>query len=193
MKSLLAASCATAFMIAIAGPAAAKVDVRAGIVAHNLKIGDSPTQSNESGANLEVEIIGGRIDPLGWLGGPHPYLMGSLNTGGDTSFGGAGLYWRVPFAGNWTLEPGLGIVVHDGVLKNPFAPADSRAEAFAHEHQLLGTRYLFRDSIALDRDIGAGRKFGVVFEHLSNGGSTFGHRDNQSLNEVGVRMTIPLP
>lgn len=180
-------------MFAVAGSAAAKVDARAGIVAHNLKIGDASTQSDEGGANLEVEIVGGRIDPLGWLGGPRAYLMGSLNTQSDTSFGGAGLYWRVPFARNWTLEPGLGIVVHDGALKNPFDPADPRAAAYAHDHQLLGTRYLFRDSIALDRDIGAGRKLGVVFEHLSNGGSTFGHRDNQSLNEVGVRMSIPVP
>lgn len=189
----LTSCCAAAFLIAAAQQAEAKVDARIGVVAHNLKLGSSPTQSNEAGANVEMEIVGDRIGALGWLGGPRPYLMGSLNTGGDTSFGGAGVYWRVPFGGHWTLEPGLGLVVHDGVLKNPFDPADPRAEAYAHEHQLLGTRYLFRDSIALDRDIGAGRTLGIVFEHLSNGGSAFGHRDNQSLNELGVRLTVAIP
>ena len=161
MKFAVAAACAAGFLSA-AAPAFAKIEARAGIVAHNLKIGSSDTQSNESGANLEVEIVGGRIDRLGWLGGPHPYLMGSFNTQGDTSFGGGGFYWRVPLAGNWTLEPGLGIVVHDGALKNPFSPADPRSDAYAREHQLLGTRTLFRDSIALDRGIGSGRQFGAV-------------------------------
>lgn len=192
MKSALAAAYA-AVCLAIAAPASAKIDARIGAVAHNVKLGGGDTQSNESGVNLEAEIIGDRIGPLGWLGGPRPYAMVSGNTNGDTSFGGVGLYWRVPFAHVWTLEPGFGAVVHDGALNNPFPSSDPRAESYAKEHQLLGTRILFRDSLALDRDMGQGRTLGLVYEHLSNGGSALGHRDNQSLNEIGVRFTISIP
>lgn len=193
MIRTLCLSASAIALLTFAPPAHAKPDIRLGIVAHNIKLGSSSSQSNEQGANIEAEIIGGRIDSLSWLGGPRPYLMGSLNTDGDTSFGGAGFYWRIPFAGHWTLEPGFGAVIHDGALKNPFDQQDGRAKDYAHAHQLLGTRYLFRDSIAIDRDIGAGRTFGVAFEHLSNGGSAFGHKDNQSLNDLGVRLTVPLP
>jgi hypothetical protein len=162
---------------------------RIGLVAHNLHLRSSELQSGELGPNLELEIFGARPRNLAWLGHPKVYgeLSGNLN--GDTSFASAGFLWTWRLSPTWWVEPGLGLAVHDGALDNPFPVSDQRNVEYQHDHQLLGTRWLFRDSLALEHDIGGGHSLGLVFEHLSNGGKVFGHDDNQSLNELGLRYT----
>ncbi|MBI1359560.1 MAG: hypothetical protein GC155_04670 [Alphaproteobacteria bacterium] len=191
MRRLFALICMTSLLSAPAwaqeGPS-----WRIGLVAHNIHIGGyGDMQSRETGPNLEVEAVGAPLRGLSWLWTPRPYAMASANLSGDTSFAATGLYWRWRPLRGWTLEPGFGLALHDGALHNRYPDTDPRAADYAHDHQLLGTRYLFRDSLALDRDIGGGRTIGIEFEHLSNGGKLFGHRDNQSLNELGVRFSSP--
>ena len=158
-------------------------------MAHNLHLRSSELQSDELGPNLELEVFGARPRDLAWLG--HPRLYGELsgNLNGDTSFASAGFLWTWRLSPTWWAEPAIGLAVHDGALDNPFPAADPRGIDYQHEHQLLGTRWLFRDSLSLEHDIGGGHSIGLVFEHLSNGGKLFGHDDNQSLNELGLRYT----
>ena len=88
------------------------------------------------------------------------------------------------------VEPGFGVAIHNGAVHNRYAPDDPRADEYASHHQLLGSRVLFRDTLAVERDIGRNRAIGIAFEHLSNGGELFGHRDNESLNEISVRFSM---
>lgn len=163
---------------------------RVGLVAHNIRFERGEHQSNENGPNLEIEIDSARPHNLAWLGHPQFYGELSANLNGDTSFAAAGLYWRWKLGHRWRIEPGFGLAIHDGKLHDPYPASDPRSIDFEREHQLLGTRLLFRDSLALERQIGGGRSIGLVFEHLSNGGEVFGHRDNGSLNELGLRYTM---
>src|SRR5262245_31624115 len=193
MRACCVLICAAA--MTLAAPASARVvdEVRVGVAAHNVHFSSGGSgnsrQSDEKGPDLELEIVSSQAH-LGFLGKPRPYAMLSANLNGDTSYAAAGLLWRWRFSQHWTLEPSLGLAVHDGATHNPYAPDDPRAEAYAREHQLLGTRVLFRETLALDRQLGDRHAIGLVIEHLSNGGAVFGHDDNESLNEIALRYTL---
>lgn len=177
--------CALIFSLALCLALPAAAEVRIGIAAHNVSFEDSDTQSLERGPNIELEAVGKPLQ-LSWARHPRPYAMVSANTNGDTSYVAAGLYWRIPVSENWSVEPGIGLAIHDGALHNPYPPENPAAAEYARRHQLLGMRMLFRDSIGVRRQLRNGAAIGITFEHLSNGGELFGHHDNQSLNEVSV-------
>jgi len=171
--------------------ALAPEELRFGVVAHNVSFfRDDDEQSAERGPNLEVEIVLRAPRALRRIGSPRPYAMMSVNLNGDTSYAAAGLQWRIPLQGRWTLEAGLGVAVHDGALRNPYASTDARHGRYEREHQLLGTRVLYRESVALERRVDQRRSIALVYEHLSNGGALLGHEHNQSLNQIGMRFSI---
>jgi lipid A 3-O-deacylase len=169
-------------------PASAETEARVGAAAHNVN-----GASSEGGAAIQLELVGDRLSAPRWLFAPRPYAMASANLDGDTSYAAAGLYWRVRISDRWSIEPGFGFAVHDGALRNPYPDGDPRADAFAQSHQLLGSRVLFRDSLGVRRSLENGRAVSLTFEHLSNGGSLFGHEDNQSLNELTLSYSVQLP
>src|SRR5690554_4850618 len=100
----------------MAAPAAnAGVDeVHFGVMAHNICVINCDNADKEDGPNVELQVSFDSPSFLSWAFSPQPYLMASINTAGDTSFAGAGLEWRWDFAEGWALEPGFGLVVHDG-------------------------------------------------------------------------------
>jgi hypothetical protein len=118
--------------------------------------------------------------------------MGSASPAGDASYAAAGVKWRWRFAKRWTLESGLGVAVHDGATSNPFEDGDPQADVYRRTHQMLGARAVFHDTLALERRIDERRSIALTFEHLSNGGAPFGHDENQSLNEIGLRCAVQL-
>ena len=183
-----------AAMLTFAAPARARVvdEVRIGVAAHNVRFsGHDPDESGhraEGGADLELEIVSSQLRAV--FGAPRPYAILSANLAGDTSYAAAGLLWRWRFAPRWTLEPSVGVAVHNGATHNPYPPGDPRAEEYAHTHLLLGTRALFRETLAVDRQLGARQSLGISLVHLSNGGALFGHSDNEGLNEIALRYTI---
>jgi lipid A 3-O-deacylase len=183
----------TVLIAAMGATSAAHADVeevRFGIVQHNIRTdhGDL-ADPKEDGPNVEAELVFTSPDWIKWLGAPRPYLMASVNTQGNTSFGGAGLYWRWEFAENWAFEPGFGYVVHNGERDIPdeFAPDSPEATAFEAEHQLLGSRDFFRTSFALEREFTPRFAAQLYYEHLSHGQILDTGR-NQGLDEAGVRF-----
>ncbi len=176
---------AAAAALALCAEAGA-AELRVGVMAHNVAIVDAKNADKEGGPNLEAEFVFASPDVLEWAFSPRPYVMGSLNLAGDTSFAGVGLNWRWAFARGWALEPGLGYVLHDGEISNPYPDGSPEALAFADDHVLLGSRDLFRTSLALSRDFGAHWAGQLFFEHLSHG-QILGQGRNQGLDEVGVR------
>lgn len=179
---------AAASLATVAAPAAvAQVDsVRLGVMAHNVCVIDCKNADKESGVNIAGEVRFRSPDFLGWAGSPHPYLMASVNTDGGTSYAGGGLSWDFEFAPGWSLEPGLGYVVHDGVNNNPFANSTPEAAAFFEENVLLGSTDLFRTSLALTWEFSPGFAVQAIYEHLSHG-QILGEGRNQGLDEIGIR------
>ncbi|MGE0044697.1 MAG: acyloxyacyl hydrolase [Hyphomonadaceae bacterium] len=162
--------------------------VHVSVMEHNVRIIDDKNADKEEGLAVQGQINFSSPSWLDWAGSPEPYIVGSVSTAGETSFAGVGLEWRWEFADGWALSPGLGYVIHDGELENPFPNGSPEAAAFAEEHVLLGSRDLFRTSIALEREFGGGWAAGVEYTHLSHG-QILGEGRNQGLDQIGLRLT----
>jgi lipid A 3-O-deacylase len=176
---------------AFAGTAQARVDeLRIGVVQHNIRTEDGDLKSpKEGGPNIEGEVVFKSPDMFKIVGSPRPYLMASVNTQGETSFAAIGVYWRLALGPKWAFEPGFGYAVHDGENDIPLGLSPAQREAFKAQHQLLGSRDLFRTSFALEREINPRFSTQLYYEHLSHG-EVLGHGRNQGLDEAGLRFII---
>ena len=141
-------------------------------------------EGKEEGANIEIEVAFKSPEIFGRMWSPRPYLMASINTDHTVSFAGVGLLWRWQVSERWAIEPGLGYVIHDGQLNNTDA-ADPNA--FEADHQLLGSRDLFRVSMAIEFDFAQQEAVQVFWEHLSHG-QILGTGRNQGLEYIGARF-----
>ena len=171
-------------MAARAGPVD---EVRLGVVQHNVCIASCDNANKEDGPSISGEVVLNSPDFLNIIGNPRPYVMGSVNTAGDTNFGGACLHWNWDFAQGWSLEPGFGYVIHYGELNFPFPQGDPRNDPISAETVFFGSRDLFRTSLALNRDLSDRWGAQLMFEHLSHG-QILGSGRNQGTDNVGVRV-----
>lgn len=188
MRTTATGIAAFGLMMAAAPQAHAGInEVHFGVMAHNICVTDCKNADKENGPNVEFQVSFDSPGFLSWAGSPQPYAMASINTAGDTSFGGVGLEWRWDFADGWALEPGVGYVVHDGELENKFPGGSPQAAAFANEHLLLGSRDLFRTSLGLTRDFEGPLEAQLFFEHLSHG-QIIGTGHNQGVDQLGIRI-----
>jgi lipid A 3-O-deacylase len=97
------------------------------------------------------------------------------------------LSWRWEFAEGWAIEPGVGYVVHDGDLNNPYANGTPEAATYFDEHLLLGSRDLFQSTLGLTRELAGPWEAQVYFSHLSHG-QILGEGRNQGLDQLGIRI-----
>lgn len=179
-----------AFGAAVALAPAARADIaeiHVGVMAHNICVTDCKNAGKEDGPNVEFQVSFDSPDFLSWAGSPQPYVVASINTAGETSFGGFGLEWRWEFAEGWALEPGFGYIIHNGETNNPFPNGSPQAQAFADEHVLLGSEDLFRTSLGLTRDFEGPWEAQLFFEHLSHG-QILGSGRNQGMDQIGIRF-----
>lgn len=184
MRSVFLVATAAA---AIAPAAQAQIDsVRLGVMQHNICVIDCKNADKEDGPNIAGEVRFASPDFLAWAFAPHPYLMASVNTKGNTSYAGGGLEWDFQVAPGWRIEPGFGYIVHDGEINNPFPNGTQQSADFQNEHVLLGSRDLFRSSIALTWDMSETFAVQAIYEHASHG-QILGKGRNQGLDEIGVR------
>ena len=176
-----------AFAPALTAQAGGIDEIRLGVVAHNVCIANCDNADKEDGPNINGEVVFKSPEVLKILWSPKPYVMGSVNTAGDTNFGGVGLQWDWEFAEGWAIEPGVGYVLHDGELTFPFPQGDPRNDPISATTVFFGSRDLFRTSLSLNKDLG--EKWGVqlMYEHLSHG-QILGSGRNQGLDNIGVRV-----
>ncbi len=185
MKSVFAALAAA---LLTAPAATAQIDsVRLGLMEHNICVTDCKNADKEPGVNISGELRFASPDFLSWALSPHPYIMASVNTDGATSYGGVGLEWDFPFAERWHFEPGIGYVIHDGAVNNPFPSGTQAAVDYSNENVLLGSEDLFRTSLALTFDMSETWSVQAIYEHLSHGQILASGR-NQGMDEIGVRL-----
>lgn len=184
--------CSTLLMAAAglfaAAPASAKIDeIRIGAISNIRSDHGEIVEGKQEGTNIELEIVSSSPDFLNLIGSPRPYVMGSFATDpGGVSYGGVGVVWRWEFADGWAFEPGFGYIIHDGEIDNPYSPLSPEGVAFEQEHQLLGSRDLFRSSFALEREFGSHHALQLYWQHMSHGQILDTGR-NQGLDYVGLR------
>lgn len=183
-----------AFGAALLGAPAAQAgidEIHVGVMQHNICVINCKNADKEDGPNIELQLSFDSPSFLSWAGSPQPYVMVSANTAGDTSFGGVGLEWRWDFAENWAIEPGVGYVIHDGEIENPYPSGSPQAAAFAAEHVQYGSRDLFRTSIGITRDFEGPWEGQLFYEHLSHG-QILGTGRNQGVDQIGIRFGYQL-
>ena len=166
-------------------------EARIGLFQHNtcvLECTDSNKNINkEDGPNIEGELVFASPKFLKRLWQPRPYAVASINTAGATSHAGVGLHWNLKLGGKFSLEPGLGYVLHDGAKEVPYPRFDPRNVTFNEENVLYGSRDVFRTSLSLTYDITPKIAAQLTFEHLSHG-HIIGSGHNQGLDNLGVRL-----
>ena len=188
MQRLLALALLATTALPLAHTADAQLiqEARAGVMQHNICVIDCKNADKEDGPTIEAELVFARPDFFRYLLNPRPYVLGSFNTAGDTSYGAAGLMWNWDFAQGWSLEPSLGYAIHDGAVASPFPQGSPESAAFAQENVLYGSEDLFRTGLAINRDFGEDWGLQVQYEHLSHG-QILGNGRNQGVDSVGLR------
>ncbi len=179
---------ALAAAVVVAPAATAQVDsARLGVMKHNICVSDCKNADKESGVNVSGELRFASPDFLSWAWSPHPYVMASVNTDGNTSYGGFGLEWDFVLGERWHVEPGFGYVLHDGAVNNPFPSGSQQADDYSADHVLLGSKDHFRTNLALTYDFSETLALQAIYEHLSHG-QILGEGRNQGMDEIGLRL-----
>ncbi len=134
--------------------------------------------TGESGADIAAGYRFAPIESLGAIGKPAPYLIGSVNTAGDTSFAGGGLSWTIGKRRVY-LRPAVGLVVHDG--------PSSRFDPVRGRETDLGSRVLFEPEIGLGYRVTERLAVEASWMHISHA-RLFNSKQNPGIDMMGVRL-----
>lgn len=186
MRPIALALCLGGFFCEAAGAGIIE-DVSVGVLQHNACVRNCDNADKEDGPDVSAELAFTSPRWLEFAASPRPYVALTANTAGNTSIIAAGLQWEWAFANGWSLQPGFGYAVHDGDIDFPFPQGDPRNDPVSANTVFLGSRDLFRTSLALNRDIGESWSVQAHYEHLSTG-QILGSGRNQGLDNLGVRL-----
>jgi hypothetical protein len=189
MKFLLGAFlCASSAMSAFAQVA----EVRAGAAIHDL--GWSVINADgdeEKSVAFNAEIIFEEPKFLKWALSPQPYIGGTLNVEGKTSYGGAGLLWRQNLGEKLYGDFALGVVVHNGVLDlEDVRSKSSNISEFLdiiRNNNLYGSRVLFRPQLTLGVNLSDEWAVEGFVEHISHAG-LLSDGPNEGSDAAGFRI-----
>ena len=171
-KLSLAAGAALAIFFA---PAAHAAELFGGVYAHAVGTPLSLESERESGVDFQLGYRGGKI--LKGLG-LQPYILGTINTKGDTSFAAVGLSWK--FGDRFYVRPGVGIAIHNGSTDD-----FNRSDRIA-----FGSRILFAPEVGVGTRVNDRLTVEASLVHFSHG-QLFGGQ-NPGIDNVGVRLNLKL-
>lgn len=173
-------SSAALFALCAASPAMAG-EIYGGIYAHEV---DTPFtfETGEDGADIQFGYRFDEIASLPVVGGPEPYVFGSVNTARDTSFVGGGLSWKID-AGPIYVRPGVGLVLHDAPSYRTDPETGVRTD--------LGSRILFEPEIAVGANIAPHLSLEASWVHISNA-QVFNSEQNPGIDMIGLRLNLAL-
>ena len=150
-------------------------EVFGGLYVHDV---DTPlTKSGiEQGADVQLGYRGGRIGrtPL------QPYILGALNTAGDTSYAAAGISAR--FGKRLFVRPGVGIAIHNGSAR--------KFQDLSNDKIDFGSRVLFEPELGIGFDVNRRLSIEASWVHMSHA-QLFG-RQNPGIDNFGVRLNLGL-
>lgn len=165
--------------LALTAPARAG-EVFAGAYVHEVET-PFTLETDEGGHDVALGYRFDRIEALSAIGKPAPYVVGSLNVGGDTSFVAAGLAWTIG-KGPVYLRPGIGIALHDGP-KSSFGEDGTRYD--------LGSRVVFEPEIAIGARLSDRVSVEASWMHLSHA-RLFNSDQNPGIDMIGARVSLAL-
>lgn len=170
-RRLLAAAAAALF---VSAPATAG-ELFGGLYVHDVK---TPLDASgiENGIDAMVGYRGGRIGPTPI----QPYVLGSLNTSGKTSFAAIGL--SAKFGDRVYIRPGVGIAIHNGSAE--------RYQDWANDEIDFGSRILFEPEIGVGARINDRLSVEASWVHMSH--ATLFSRQNPGVDNLGVRLNLAL-
>ena len=153
-------------------------DLFGGVFAHDV---NTPFTKNihEGGSDFQ---LGYRFNPIvsfGPVGGPAPYLFGSVNSQGDTNLIAAGLGWKI--GGPFYVRPGLGVAIQTG----PSYRVDSNGRRTD-----LGSRVLFEPELGIGVNINDRTSIEASWVHMSH--ATLFSDQNPGIDNLGVRFGLKL-
>ncbi len=163
-----------ALLAALMPASAMAQEVYGGVYAHAVET-PFTFETNEGGTDLQAGI---RLDPIEGLADVQPYVFGSVNLDGDTSFVGAGVSWKAEL-GPVYLRPGVGLVVHD-------APS-LRVDPEDGYRTDLGSRILFEPEVAIGVDLSERWSVEASWVHISNA-RLFNSEQNPGIDTMGLRL-----
>ena len=178
MKTIALAALAATCLVA--APAQAQ-EAFAGVYAHGV---DTPFTlgTGEGGVDVAAGVRFAPVEALSFVGSPQPYVVGSLNTQGDTSFAGAGLSWTIG-KGPVFVRPGIGLVVHDG--------PGFRIDPVSGKQTDLGSRVLFEPEIGIGYRMSDRISVEAHWMHVSHA-QLFNSQQNPGLDMIGARVNVAL-
>ncbi|KLI64925.1 acyloxyacyl hydrolase [Aurantiacibacter marinus] len=181
MRKIIAFAALCAVSIALPDAARAQ-EVFGGVYAHAV---DTPfTLETTEGGSVDIAagVRFGGIEALSFIGSPEPYILGSLNTSGDTSFAGVGVAWTIG-NGPVYVRPGIGIVVHDG--------PEFRVNEASGFRTDLGSRVLFEPEIGVGYRVSERTSVEAHWMHISQG-QIFDGQQNPGIDMIGMRVNLKL-
>ncbi len=205
---------ALAATLAFAQPTYAQIsEVRGGVSLHDIDwTGLGSGDAKERSVAINAEVLFETPDFLDWAARPKPYVHGTLNLEGNTSYGGAGLVWRQAFGERLYSDFAFGLAAHDGniqvepsalvqsVFDNPALAGELTVAQLAQfnldeaafllsreEERDYGSRVLFRQQITLGYRLSDKWAAEIFAEHLSNGKILVQDRPNEGLDTIGIK------
>lgn len=164
-------------------------EVRAGLAEHDIRVIGN-IAPRETSVAINAEIIFDEPEFLKWALSPQPYIGGTVNVGGGTSYGGAGLLWRQNLGDRFYGDFAFGLVAHDGTNQSripddlrlaiqgldrnspiPLEVRSALSDYFLTRSKTIeyGSRVLFRQQLTLGYRIDSQWAAEGFFEHISHG------------------------
>jgi hypothetical protein len=151
----------------------------AGLYAHGVGTPLS-LDTGEGGTDLAVGYRLASPEELTFIASPEPYIIGALNSGGGSSFAGAGLSWKLRM-GPLYVRPAVGLVVHDGSSYRVAPGTPKRSD--------LGSRVLLEPEIGLGYQLSERISVEASWMHISHA-QLFNSKQNPGLDMIGVRLNV---
>lgn len=173
--------CGALAALIVPAPALAQ-EVFVGLNAHEV---DTPftLHTGESGVDVVAGYRFGKVEALGFIGKPQPYVIVSANTAGDTSFAGAGLGWTLG-KGRFYARPAIGLVVQDGPVR--------RVDPVTRQRTELGSRVLFEPELGIGYRVSPRLSVEANWTHISHA-RLFNPQQNPGIDMIGARINLRLP
>jgi len=189
---VLSAICLVFYFSSVGSAAQAQVaEMRVGTNIHDIEIlGFGTNKEKENSVAINAELVFEEPQFLKWALSPQPYIGGSYNLEGNTSYGGGGLLWRQGFGNKFYGDFSFGLVIHNGNLEfdRPTTPAESLIfQEQTRENIEFGSRILFRQQVALGYRFNETYSTEFFIEHLSHG-RILSSRSNEGLDVIGGRI-----
>jgi len=173
VKSFLIALSAGAIALAMPGAASAG-EIFGGVYVHGvdtpLTLGGDPEDVVDLQLGWRGDRIGGSVF--------QPYVMGAINTAGETNYAAVGL--SAKFGDSIYIRPGLGLAVHSGSDAEFDDPTNDKIE--------FGSRVLFAPEIGLGVKVSPRVSAELSWVHLSH--ATIFGKQNPGIDTIGVRVNL---